>query len=259
MPKRPLAALAYTTLDLATLGVRSINGTTVRFPARWSRYYPRSYEPEKARFLRKHSRPGTLAVDVGAHIGLFSVEMARRVGPGGQVVSFEPNSQTRAVLEQVLDLNGLADRVAVREEAVAAHAASAAFYGAAGSNSSSLFPSDDTPDGAHQRGAVSIVALDQVLSGSELPLSCLKIDAEGAETAVLQGARELLQAHRPAVAIEVHPAALRRAGSSVGEALDCLQDLDLSLELHGAPVDREELEGRPESFELEAVPLRAHG
>ena len=55
---------AYTLLDLVTLKkgvVRTINGMKIRFPAKWSRYYPVDYENENYLFLQKTvSRAGIL-------------------------------------------------------------------------------------------------------------------------------------------------------------------------------------------------------
>src|SRR5438067_2438972 len=122
---------AYRALDLCTAGrgvPRRIGGEVVRFPARWCRYYEAAYEPETFRFLAAQCRPGSTVLDIGAHLGLFTVIMARRVGPGGRVLSFEPTPSTRAALSETVRLNGFRDRVQVRGEAVAGTVGQAAFY-----------------------------------------------------------------------------------------------------------------------------------
>jgi FkbM family methyltransferase len=242
-------------LDVVTLGrgiPRSVNGRIVRFPARWPRFYPRVYEPEKATFLKERTRPATLAIDVGAHLGVFSIDMADADGPHGTVMSFEPNSDTRAALRRVVRLNRLEGRVIIRGDAIGDRTGTMPFFGEAGANASSLFPNDRSHGGVDVR----ITTLDDLLADTELPISCVKIDAEGAEAAVLRGARKVLAAHRPALAIEVHPLALKRPHSSTRETLDLLESLGFTLRLDGASVDRAMLESRSEPFELQAVPDR---
>src|SRR5438874_223792 len=63
-------------------------------------------------------RPGQTVFDVGAHLGLFSVVMARLVGPTGRVVSFEPTPSIRRILERTVRLNDCGLVVEVRAEAV---------------------------------------------------------------------------------------------------------------------------------------------
>nr|MBP7476588.1 hypothetical protein [Pyrinomonadaceae bacterium] len=104
--------LAYKTLDAVTLGrgmSRQINGETIRFPAKWSRYYEDDYEPETFRFFRENLKEGDTVLDIGGHIGLFAVVTARLVGNSGSVFSFEPTPLTRGVMKEVVDLNGVAE------------------------------------------------------------------------------------------------------------------------------------------------------
>src|SRR5437879_13846628 len=115
--------IAYVALDVCTAwrGVpRLVGGEWISFPARWCRYYAADYEPATFTFLRAHCLEGATVLDVGAHIGLFSVLMARLVGPSGRVISFEPTPLTRRVLDETVRLNGFGDVVEVRAEAVSA-------------------------------------------------------------------------------------------------------------------------------------------
>ncbi|NJK44255.1 MAG: FkbM family methyltransferase, partial [Pleurocapsa sp. SU_196_0] len=73
-------------------------------------------------------RPGDVFLDIGAHIGLFTVVMARLVGPEGRVFSFEPTPSTRAVLERTVRLNQCDDRAEVRPEAVARTSGRSEFF-----------------------------------------------------------------------------------------------------------------------------------
>jgi predicted methyltransferase len=56
-------------------------------------------------FLRHWLRPGMTVIDVGANLGVYSLPMARLVGPTGQVFSYEPGSEARTLLERSRELN----------------------------------------------------------------------------------------------------------------------------------------------------------
>src|SRR5262245_4274357 len=66
---------------------KKINGETIRVPFPFHNYYPSSYEEEKTEFIKQHCRPGSTAIDIGAHIGVFSYFLARQVGSEGKVYS----------------------------------------------------------------------------------------------------------------------------------------------------------------------------
>src|SRR5262245_11518822 len=141
-----LKSFVYGAVDVCTAGrgiKRVICGEPIRFPPRWSRYYPRDYDPPKFEFLRAHCHEGDLVMDIGAHLGLFSVFMSRQVGPSGRVFSFEPTSHTRQALEQTIRLNHCSN-VEVRAEAVAGSSGTAMLYdtGHALSNANSLIRSE---------------------------------------------------------------------------------------------------------------------
>lgn len=248
-------ALFYGALDLCTAGQgveRTINGTPIRFPARWSRFYPARYEPAKCAFLSECCVPGGVALDIGAHIGLFSVFMARLVGPSGRVFSFEPTPFTRDVLHETVRLNGCEGIVQVRPEAVSSTSGSATFYdtGDQASNANSLVP------GGRARALLPVetVSVDDFAAARDLTVQCLKIDVEGAELEVLRGASRTIRVCRPAIVFELHPEALARDGASVHDLCLLLQEYDFIPFLDNRPIDFGWLSAQEEPVEIEALP-----
>jgi FkbM family methyltransferase len=241
-----LKALAYGALDVCTLGrgvPRAVCGERVRIPARWHRWYPDEYEPETFAFLRARCEPGATVMDIGAHLGVFTILMARLVGASGRVFSFEPTPQTRAVLSEMLRLNGLGSPVEVRGEAVSGSNGTATFFhtGASVSCANSLVRT------ARSRGGVEVptVRLDDFTSERGLTVGCLKIDVEGAELNLLRGARRTFLTGRPAAALSLHPDAVRESGGSLDEVWDLLREYRMSvrpLNRPGSPGD-----GSPEA------------
>lgn len=254
---RRLRSTAYAALDAAYLGrgvPRTVNGERLRFPAAWSRYYPAAYEEAKHRFLLRHCQPGTTVIDGGAHIGLFTVVMARAVGPDGWVLAFEPTPGTRAVLTTTVALNQLGATVSVRPEALAAATGRTTLHIGPVPGTSSNSVAVPPPEGVGTEREVPTVAVDDLLPGLAAPVSCLKLDIEGAELDALLGARATLDRFRPALCVEVHPRALKAAGREPAAVHDLLVG-DLGYELHegAAPCPRERFE-QDDLFELQASP-----
>jgi FkbM family methyltransferase len=234
---------------------RSINGETIRFPARWSRFYPSAYEPEKHAFLRTSCEPGTLAIDVGAHLGLFTVVMARAVGAEGRLLSFEPAPVTHAALVRVVSMNGLSDRVEIRPEAVSRTRGRAelSYLPDIPANSNSLVAFGNR---AGRTVDVDTIDLDSFVQPRVTRVSCIKIDAEGAELDVLTGATSTLRAHLPALAIELHPNAISAAGQSIGDLWDLLDDLGYQVSVGHTRIERPAAHGWPDCVEIQAVRRR---
>jgi FkbM family methyltransferase len=247
--------LAYAGLDArhGFRGVpRTVNGEAIRFPARWSRYYPSAYESAKTAFLRERAPKGATALDLGAHIGLFSVQLARSVGPSGRVVSFEPAPRTAAVLRRTIRCNDLTSVVSVRQVAVsgARRRGEVELFetGDECSNASSLVRTDRTRDSVR----VAATTLDDLVDDERLTVAVMKIDIEGAELEVLEGAPVLLSHQRPAMTIEVHPLELRASRRDPREVFDVLADHGYALTEGVRPLDRASFD-RAGCFEIQAI------
>lgn len=155
--------------------------------------------------LAERLRPGMVFYDGGANMGLFTLMAARLVGETGRVFSFEPEPEVAARLRENSRHN-LFSCVTVVE---------AALYSRTGKIGFSRASKLDSPDrgtgrvldgGTEASGVgVQAIALDDFVADHPEP-DVLKLDVEGAEVEVLQGARRLLQRRRPAVVCELHSA-----------------------------------------------------
>jgi FkbM family methyltransferase len=247
--------VCYAGLEAATAhrGVRrTIDGETYRLPLRLARYYGRNYDPAKRLFLARNACRGTDVLDLGAHIGIYTVTMARNVGPAGRVHAFEPAPDTRAALREVLALNQCERSVEVRGDAVSELAGDADLYltGASVSNANSLV-------GAAGAGAairVNTVSVDEYVAQHGLDVGLMKIDIEGAELMVLRGARATLRRCRPALTVEVHPRQLLDAGGSSHELFVLLEEFGYAVRRGSVALDAHWLRAQEASFELEALP-----
>jgi FkbM family methyltransferase len=158
------------------------------------------YEPELVDYLIEHLGPGDVCIDVGANIGFFSLIAARRVGPEGRVVAFEPHPEAREALTRLMRENDVAAIVDVEAYAVADEDGVAQFHLTDDSVLSTLNPeqsplrADFTFDRSIQ---VDLTTLDAWLarhSSLEPRVSLVKIDVEGAEERAVAGMLRLLRA-----------------------------------------------------------------
>ena len=168
-------------------------------------------EPGTRRVLSALIQPGMTVADVGANIGLLTMVCAHATGPAGRVLAFEPEPAMQVALAETLRLNGLS-WVSLRAEAAGRTTGTAAFHVSPVPGHSSLYPLPAEEVAHSQSIEVTTVRLDDVLA-PDVQLDVIKIDVEGAELDVVEGARRLIEANRDiAIVAEFGPSHLARLG-----------------------------------------------
>jgi FkbM family methyltransferase len=184
-----------------------INGEPFRLDPRFRGFIQPDYEAGLARILRGRMKDGQCCLDIGAHVGVYALQIARWTAPTGRVVAFEPNAGTAAVLRRHVRINGLQDTVRIEEAALGRAAGASVLFGESGSGLSRLAaPNPDGPEAA--RGAdVRVITVDGYCRTHDLRPDWMLIDVEGFEFDVLAGAMETIRARGPALSIvmEIHP------------------------------------------------------
>lgn len=166
---------------------------------------------EEMNFVLDYLRPGDVMVDVGANVGLYSL-LAASVG-GVRVTAFEPDDGARRRAAANIGRNGFVPTVELRPEAVGAAPARSSFSVGLGPENRLVRDGPGGPSSTRLR-TVDIVALDDVVDG---PVALVKIDVEGEELAVLDGAERLLRRSHPVVIVEANaPDALSERLASLG-------------------------------------------
>jgi FkbM family methyltransferase len=198
-----------------------------------------SFEQEEMAFVRSLLKPGDVALDIGAHVGFFTMQMAALVGPQGRVYAFEPVDANADLLERSIGENRFNERVVLRRGAVGARSGTARLtYPKETLNTGGAFllSGDDGPPSGHLEATVTVTAVDDL--AIQRPVRFIKMDVEGAEPQVLRGAMHLLQTDRPVILTEVHPSQLARASSvSAGEFFGLLGTLGYDVvDTIGAPL-----------------------
>jgi len=142
--------------------------------------------------IRRFVRPGDVAVDAGANIGVVTALLAQEVGPSGRVFSIEMMRDTAARLRRNVELNGL-QCVTVIEAALSATAGETVMAEVAeGCFGQASIAAGANPGKAVRRVPVLTTTLDQITADVDA-ISLIKLDLEGAELQAIAGAEKTLQ------------------------------------------------------------------
>lgn len=185
----------------------------------WAEMVEGTYDRILFEELRRHTVPGERCVlwDVGAHFGYHTLSMAAlaKKAPGGKVLAFEPNPANANRLRQNLrrnpDLEKLVELVPVALSNTQGHVECVLSEDIESGDSSCTFiegakpPRDFVAYDTFKRVTVPTTTADAwLVPHPDCIPTAVKMDVEGAEWLVLQGASELLRRHRPMWIVEVH-------------------------------------------------------
>ena len=175
-------------------------------------------------FLRHFIPAGGVVIDVGAYVGTHSLAFAEATGPGGRVLAFEAQPDSHSLLVNNIALNDAANVEACLGAVGGPDAADRVAIPRIDISASRSFGSSSLAAGGIPTNGQEVVVPSIRLDSLTLPrCDLLKIDAEGMEPAILQGAMDLLGRTRPVVYAECNSVdvgarvidQLREAGMSV--------------------------------------------
>lgn len=163
-------------------------------------YLTGGFEESVEKIIGQFVKPGDVVVDVGAHIGYFSILMSRQVGKDGKVYAFEPTPSTYALLKQ----NCLSfTNIHVVNKAVFSKITKLKLqdFGILYLALNSLFSPRINKKLPMEKREVETIDLDTYFSKSEKP-NFIKIDAENSEYEIIKGMENLLRTKRPTICME---------------------------------------------------------
>jgi FkbM family methyltransferase len=247
----------YGLTDLLTFnkGIpRKINNYTVRFPAKWARYFETDYEHENVAFLTKTCKKGMTVVDIGAHLGLMSVIIAKLVGEKGKVYSFEPTPKTFEIFKRIITLNHFDTIIKPYNKAVSNFVGMVDFFvdENEGSNANSLVSRKDK-NRASQKTEVN--TLDNIISEIKTDkLNLIKIDAEGSELDVLLGAKNTIYNYRPIIILAIHPSLVKNNDQKLEDIYDLLITYKYSIFYRSEILTKDVFCNKADFFDVHLIP-----
>jgi FkbM family methyltransferase len=175
------------------------------------------WEAQETAFVESNLKPGDVFVDVGAHVGYYSLLAAKQVGETGKVIAVEPNPPTIVRLEKDIALNPFRN-ILVQKVACTDKETTLKFYQAAEENTGE---SSMNKANAREGTEISVrgVPLDRIVQDLGIKrVDVVKIDVEGAEMSVLGGMTNIIATYHPKFAIELKDELLKNMGSSMAAA-----------------------------------------
>lgn len=181
-----------------------------------------TYEKGTLDIISQLLLPGDTFVDVGANIGLMSIFSGLKVGSKGKVIAFEPNPNTRLILEENIRLNELEKTVKIEQKALSNE-----------TKKSNIYDRWDV-----NRGGASLIKPKTKSTSYEIEettfstyfsinkkIKIIKIDVEGYELEVLKGAKEYLTATAtpPVLIVEFSSDRINTFGTNTSPLFEFLQ------------------------------------
>lgn len=154
------------------------------------------YEMQKTEGILKSIKPGMNVLDVGAHVGYYSLIMAKKVGSEGSVCSFEPRDLNRSFLEKHIRINKITN-IKVFSECVGDREGATKFESRTGTGTGHISDSGNLN--------VRMTTIDSAIANGRVNTpDYIKIDVEGAEMMVLLGGAKTIESRKPILLLATH-------------------------------------------------------
>ncbi len=245
--------IIYSILDLVSFnkGIsRKINNYDIRFPAKWFRYFEADYEKENIAFLTKVCKKDMTIIDIGAHLGLMSVIMAKLIGNNGKVLSYEPTPKTFILFKKIISLNKFTNVIIPYNMAISNFKGLVDFFvdENEGSNANSLVGRKDKNRVSEK---IQVNTLDNIIIDLKLQkLDLIKIDAEGSELDVLNGAVNTISKFKPIIILALHPPLIINNKHNIADIYDFIIKYNYEIVLNGAVMDKETFCTKQDFFDV---------
>lgn len=197
------------------------------------KFYLGTYSQPLIRLIDTIVRPGDVCVDVGAQKGYITLHLANAVGRMGHVLAFEPDPRAMKVMYGNVRRNNF-EQVSLYDCGLGNGDGVCEFALSSQLGWSSRFPNEIAKATVASTTRITVRPLDEIVAEANIApqthrLSFIKIDAEGSEPLILEGAQKTLKNFSPLLHIEINRASLRAGNFSVS-AIDVLLDaLDYDL------------------------------
>ncbi len=154
-----------------------------------------NYELEKTDAILNAVKPNDIVLDVGAHIGYFSMLMSKIVGDSGRIYSFEPRPLNHKMLTKNIEVNNCSN-VTIIKSAIGNFTGEVNFDATTGTGTGHV-----SNDG---NISVAITTIDKFCSSEDVKPSFIKIDIEGGEVEALHGAKQTILKYKPTILLATH-------------------------------------------------------
>ena len=186
-----------------------------------------TYEELESKIMEEKIEMGNIVVDVGANIGLHTLNMARIVGNTGQVFAFEPDPSNFEILKKNVKINNYKN-IILEQKAVGDKHGRITLYQSDHPGKHRIFPQTEQAKGQVQ---VELTNLDNYFDFDMIDkINFIKIDVEGLEFSVLKGMKNILKnSKKIKILFEFMPENTMEVGFTPIELLNYLTSNDFKL------------------------------
>lgn len=179
------------------------------------------YEPAQTQVVKEHVKEDNVVVDIGAHVGYYTLLFAQLVGPKGKVYAFEPDPANFELLKKSVEINGY-QNVTVIQKVVSNKNGKVKLY--LGDNNRAINRIYDAKmNDAKEIIEVDSIRLDDYFRNYEGEIDFIKMDVEGSETSVIDGMPSILQKTKTLkIMTEFYPYLIRKFGKEPEEFVQSL-------------------------------------
>ena len=186
-----------------------------------------TYEELESKIMEEKIEMGNIVVDVGANIGLHTLNMARIVGNTGQVFAFEPDPSNFEILKKNVKINNYKN-IILEQKAVGDKHGRTTLYQSDHPGKHRIFPQTEQ---AKSQVQVELTNLDNYFDSDMIDkINFIKIDVEGLEFSVLKGMKNILKnSKKIKILFEFMPENTIEVGFTPIELLNYLTSNDFKL------------------------------
>lgn len=178
--------------------------------------YADEFESEVIRTIDENVKPGMTCLDIGANLGIMSIEMAAQ---GANVYAFEPDPYNYYLLKKNLYANRLT--ASTFNVAMLNHGGYTDFY----RDPKNLGNHSITPTNIEGRSSKIGVPCSSIDQFFRIPIDFIKIDTQGCDYQVLKGGVNTILKYRPLMIVEYYPKGLLNMGITPARLLEFLREL----------------------------------
>ena len=207
-------------------------GLPKRYEQAFQSYITLNWEKITTEMFKEAVKEGDVVVDIGANMGYFTLLAARLVGKTGRVYAFEPEPTNYSLLLKNIEVNGYDNVVPVQKAASNKSGKVKLFVSEEDAGNSTIFQYGD----GRKFIEVEAVTLDEFFADKAHPINVIKMDAEGAEMAVLLGMDRIIRENQDIkIFSELYPELMTTMGYSPEDFIRKLMD---EYHLSILPIDR---------------------
>ena len=186
------------------------------------------YEPNQTKIVKKYVHEGDVVIDVGAHVGYYTLLMAQLVGKNGKVYSFEPDPINFELLKKSVEINGF-ENVVLIQKAVSDTTEKIKLF--LGDNDSAINRIYDAKLGDAKKSIdVESVTIDEYFKENDKLFNFIKIDSEGSEAKIINGMEKFLTKNRKLIMMtEFFPFLIKKSGDEPKQYLKSLENSGFEL------------------------------